>query len=83
MLPNLRITLTLDYLYMNYPNLVELPLIFAMNEVRTVETQQNEGLKCVYPKTKASISCIPIETTHLSMPLGKKTRFLPQMKFFQ
>ena len=52
-----------------------------MNDVRPGDSQQNEGVKCFFPKTNASISCIQWELPILHCPSRKEIGFLPRMKF--
>ena len=42
--------------------------ILAINKVYLVDCQQNESLKCFFPETKVSISCISMGTTFLIAP---------------
>ena len=50
--------------------------ILAINEVRPIYPQQNEGLTCIFLETKTSISCIQMETTQLSMSITKRNSIL-------
>ena len=77
---------SIHFVYPNENYLFLMPItkrkyILTTNEVRPIDSRQNEGLKCFFLETKASISCILIRTTLLSCVSWKETRFFPQMKF--
>ena len=48
--------------------------------MKNFDSEKNEVFKNFFCETKAWILCIPIETTHLSRFIVKKTKFLPRTK---
>ena len=42
---------------------------------------KTNGLKCFFLEIEASISCIPMGTTHFSLPIVKTIDSLPRTKF--
>ena len=73
-----------------YPN-VNNPFVFAHLEKKLDSFHERSSSRkfptkrkvemLFSPETKASISCIPMGTTHLSMFVVKETRFLALTKF--
>ena len=66
--------------HLSYP-LVIRNQILSIDEIHPVlrtnfDSKQNEGYKCFFRETNASISCIPMRTTHFSWSLMKRNQIL-------